>query len=53
VDEYVTIEGNKNKEGPSGVKTESSVKGMYIPTQLLHKHMLVSGKSFPDLGHLG
>jgi hypothetical protein len=34
LNEYVTIEGNKNKEGSSGVKNESSSKGMYIPTQL-------------------
>jgi hypothetical protein len=53
MDEYVTIEGNKNKEGSSEVKTESSAKGMYIPTQLLHKHMFVSGKNFPELGNLG
>jgi hypothetical protein len=53
MDEYVTIEGNKNKEGTSGVKTESSAKGMYIPTQLWHKHLLVRGENFPDLGCLG
>jgi hypothetical protein len=53
MNEYVTIEGNKNKEGSSEVKTESSAKGMYIPTQLLHRRMLINGEKFPDLGFHG
>jgi glutamate dehydrogenase/leucine dehydrogenase len=32
VEKCVTIEGNKNELGSSGVKTESTGKGMYIPT---------------------
>jgi hypothetical protein len=40
MNENVTIEGNKNKECASGVKNESSSKGMYIPTQLSYEYMI-------------